>query len=210
MLTLYDFNGAPSPRRAKMFLTEKGLSFDNIQIDIRKGEQMSEDYRKINPRCTVPALITEDGDTLTEIAEIAAFLEARYPETPLLGTTPFEKSQVAKWNSRIELEGLMAGAEALRNSSPGMKDRALPGPRNVAQIPELAARGVKRLGWFFEALDAQLQENAYVAGDTYSMADITATVLVDFARWVKVTPQESQTALIEWHGRMKERPSYGV
>jgi len=210
MLTLYDYQGAPSPRRAKMFLTEKGLTFDAIQVDIRKGEQMSEAYRKINPRCTVPALVTEEGDTLTENAEIAAFLEARYPDSPLLGSTPLEKAQVAKWNSRVELEGLTAGAEALRNSSPGMKDRALPGPHNVAQIPELAARGVQRLGWFFEDLDAQLQENQFVAGDTYSMADITATVLVDFARWVKVTPQESQTALTEWHGRMKERASYGV
>lgn len=208
MLTLYDFDGAPSPRRAKMFLTEKGLKFKTIQVDIRSGEQMGEAYRKINPQCTVPALVTEEGDTLTQNAEIAAFLEARYPEKPLLGTTPMEKAQVAKWNSRVELEGLMAGAEALRNGSPAMKDRALPGPHNVAQIPELAARGVKRLGWFFEDMNEHLKDKEFMAGDTYSMADITATILVDFARWVKVTPQDSQTALLGWHARMQERPSY--
>lgn len=208
MLTLYDFEGAPSPRRAKMFLVEKGISFSNIQIDIRKGEQMGEAYRKINPNCTVPALITEAGDVLTENAEIAAFLDAEYPEPSLLGTTPLERARIAKWNFKAESEGLMAVAEALRNASPAMKDRALPGPRNIAQIPELAERGRQRIAWFFEDLDKQLADNEFVAGDTYSMADITATVFTDFSRWVKVQPLESQTNLLAWHARMKERPSY--
>jgi len=102
----------------------------------------------------------------------------------------------------------MSIASALRNSTPAMKDRALPGPRNIAQIPELAERGLKQIGWFFEDLNTQLADNDYVAGAKYSVADITATVVVDFARWVKVYPQESQTALLEWHGRMAARPSY--
>jgi len=106
------------------------------------------------------------------------------------------------------LGGLMSAAEALRNSSPNMKDRALPGPKNIAQIPELAERGVMKLGWFFKTLNYQLSANEYIAGDHYSMADITATVLVDFASWVKVVPQDDQTALLAWHGRMKERPNY--
>jgi len=210
MITLYDFNGAPSPRRAKMFLVEKGLEFENIQIDIRKNEQMSEAYRKINPRCTVPALVTEEGETLTENAEISTYLEARYPEKPLLGTTPLEKAQIAKWNWRAEFDGLTAGAEALRNSSPHMKDRALPGPRNVKQIPDLAVRGQQRIAWFFEDIDAHLKDNAFIAGDNYSVADITATVMVDFARWIKAYPLESQTSLLAWHERMKMRPSYSA
>lgn len=207
MLKLYDCTTAPSPRRARMLLAEKGIEHENIQIDLRTGEQMSESFRKVNPRCTVPALVTEDG-VLTENAEIAAYLEAIYPEKPMLGITPREKSLIAKWNWRCEMEGLMSIASALRNSTPAMKDRALPGPRNIAQIPELAERGLKQIAWFFEDLNAQLSENKYVAGANYSVADITATVVVDFARWVKVFPQESQTALLEWHERMKARPSY--
>jgi len=207
MLKLYDCKTAPSPRRARMLLAEKDIAHDTIQIDLRKGEQMSDAFRKVNTRCTVPALVTEDG-VLTENAEIAAYLEATYPEKPMLGATAREKSLVAKWNWRCEMEGLMSIASALRNSTPVMKDRALPGPRNVAQIPELAARGLKQIGWFFEDLNAQLTENEYVAGSHYSVADITATVVVDFAAWVKVYPQESQTALLEWHERMKTRPSY--
>ena len=209
MLKLYDCSTAPSPRRARMLLAEKGIAHETVQIDLRAGEQMSDEFRAVNPRCTVPALVTDDG-VLTENAEIAAYLEAAYPASPMLGTTPREKSLIAKWNWRCEMEGLMSIASALRNATPAMKDRALPGPRNVAQIPELAQRGLKQIGWFFEDLNAQLTENAYVAGENYSVADITATTVVDFAKWVKVLPNESQTALLEWHERMKARPSYGA
>ena len=207
MLKLYDCTTAPSPRRTRMLLAEKGIEHENIQIDLRAGEQMGEAFRKVNPRCTVPALVTEDG-VLTENAEITAYLEALYPDIPMLGTTPREKSLIAKWNWRCEMEGLMSIAHALRNSTPAMKDRALPGPRNVAQIPELAARGQEQIKWFLEDLNTQLSDNNYVAGEHYSVADITATVVVDFAKWVKVMPNESHTALAEWHGRMKARPSY--
>ena len=193
-----------------MFLAEKDLEFKNIQINIRKGEQMSEAYRVINPRCTVPALVTNDGDILTENAEISAYLEAAYPDPPLLGRTPMEKARIAKWNWRIEFDGLLSAGDALRNASKMMKNRAIAGPRNVPQIPALAERGCKRLTWFFEDMNDHLHENAYVAGAGYSVADITLTVLVDFARWVKIMPLETQAALLSWHERMKERPSYFV
>ena len=208
MLKLYDCTSAPSPRRTRMFLAEKGLEYENIQVDLENGEQMSEAYRKINPGCTVPTLITEDGNALTENAGISAYLEALYPEPALLGTTPMEKANIAAWNWRCEMGGLMSAAEALRNSSPRMKDRALPGPKNIPQIPELAERGLMKLGWFFKTMNRQLSYNEFIAGDSYSVADITGTILVDFARWVKVYPQEDQTALLAWHARMKERPSY--
>ena len=208
MITLYDCTTAPSPRRTRMFLAEKGIDYENIQVDLRKGEQMSESFRKINPGCTVPAMITEDGAVLTENAGIAVYLEALHPDPPLLGTTPMQKANIATWNWRCEMGGLMSVAEALRNSSPNMKDRALPGPRNIAQIPELAERGVMKLGWFFKTLNRQLSVNEYVAGDSYSVADITATITVDFAEWVKVYPEKDQTALLAWHARMKERASY--
>jgi len=208
MLTLYDCTTAPSPRRARIFLAEKGIKHKTVQIDLRANEQMGDAFRAINPECTVPALVTDEGTVLTENAEIAAYLEAAYPETPLLGTSPLEKATIAKWNWRVEAHGLTAAGNALRNASPAMKDRAIAGRRNIKQIPELAERGRRRLAWFFEDLDAQLSENKYVAGDKYSVADITATVIVDFAKWVKVSPLPTQTALLAWHKRMTERPSY--
>lgn len=104
----------------------------------------------------------------------------------------------------------MPVGNALRNTSPAMKDRAIAGPRNIKQIPELADRGRQRITWFFEDLNAQLEANDYVAGSNYSVADITATVVVDFARWVKVIPDEAQSHLHDWHARMKQRASYSA
>lgn len=210
MIKLYDCTPAPSPRRTRIFLAEKGIEYENIQVDLGKQEQLSPEFRKINPGCTVPALITEDGQTLTENAGIAAYLEAVYPEPPLLGTTPSEKANIASWNWRVEMLGLMSCAEALRNSSPRMKDRALTGPKNVAQIPALAERGLMKLGWFMKTLNRQLSAHEFVAGDSYSVADITATVTVDFAAWVKVFPEDDHTALKAWHERMKARASYSA
>ena len=210
MLTLYDNDTAPSPRRARMFMAEKGIPFKSIQVDLRKGEQMGEAYRKINPACTVPALVLEDDTILTDNVQINAYLEASYPDTLLMGTTPMEKGNIAKWNAWAQFSGLMSIASALRNSSPKMKDRALPGPRNIAQIPELAERGRQQIVWFFEDLNRVLTHRDFVAGKSYSVADITATIAVDFAEWVKVYPLESQTALLGWHERMKARPSYNA
>ena len=141
MITLYDCGTAPSPRRARILLAEKGIAHETVQVDLRNGEQLGEAYRRLNPQCTVPALRTDGGAILTDNAAIAAYLEARFPNPPLLGETPEEKAEVASWNWRMEFEGLMAVAEALRNSAPAMADRALPGAVNYPQIPELARRG---------------------------------------------------------------------
>lgn len=206
-ITLYDFTPAPSPRRARILLAEKGIEVENVQVDMTKGEQLSEAYRAINPACTVPALKLEDGTVLTENIGIAAWAEAYKPDPPLLGTTPTEKGLVMTWNARCEFQGLMAVAEILRNSSPGMKDRALTGPVNFPQIPELAERGRKRLPLFFDALDEQLEGREFVAIDSFSLADITALVIVDFAQWVKIQPTEQHTNLNRWREAVSARPS---
>jgi glutathione S-transferase len=155
----------------------------------------------------VPALRTEEGTLLTDNAAIAAYLEARYPQPPLLGITPQDKAEIASWHWRAEFEGLMAVAEALRNSSPAMAGRALPGPVNYAQIPELAERGVARLQQFFATLNQHLEGRDFIAAGQFSLADITAVVAVDFARVVKVKPGEQHPHLLRWRAKMAERPS---
>src|SRR6478609_8992285 len=181
MITLYDCATAPSPRRARILLAEKGIPYETVHVDLRSGEQFGEAFRGINPQCTVPALRTDEGALLTDNAAIAAYLEALRPEPPLLGVTPLEKAEVASWNWRAEFEGLLAVAEALRNGSPAMANRALPGPRDYPQIPELAQRGVARVQDFFATLEARLQGRDFLATDRFSVADITAVVAVDFA-----------------------------
>lgn len=209
-VTLYDCSTAPSPRRARILLAEKGVVHDTVQIDLRQGEHFSEAFRRINPQCTVPALVTEEGPVLTDNAAIAAYLEARYPEPPLLGITPLEKAEVAHWHWRAEFEGLLAIAEALRNSSPAMANRALPGPVNYPQIPALAERGIARLQQFLTDLNQRLEGREYIATERFSLADITAVVAVDFARVIKQKPGEQHPHLLRWRAAMGQRASMGL
>lgn len=209
-ITLYDCSTAPSPRRARILLAEKGVAHETVQVDLRNREQLGDAFRAINPRCTVPVLRTDDGALLTDNAGIAAYAEARWPEPPLLGTTPVEKAEVASWNARIEAEGFMAVAEALRNSAPAMADRALTGPVNFAQIPALAERGVLRAQQFIDMLDAHLAGRDFIVGDRLSLADISAAVVVDFARVVKVKPGEQHAHLLRWRAALAQRPAFSL
>jgi glutathione S-transferase len=210
MITLYDCATAPSPRRARILLAEKGIDHATVQIDLRNQEQLSDAFRAINPQCTVPALKTEDGLVLTDNASITAYLEARYPQPPLLGTTPSEKAEIASWHWRVEFEGLLAIAEALRNSAPAMVNRALPGPVDYAQIPELAQRGLARVQQFMDMLEKHLAGREFIAANQFSIVDITAVVAIDFARVVRVKPGEQHINLRRWRDTMALRPSFSL
>jgi len=206
MITLYDCATAPSPRRARILLAEKGIAHETVQVDLRNGEQLGEAFRCINPQCTVPALQTEEGRVLTDNAAITAYLEAFKPDPPLLGRTPLEKAEIASWNWRIEFEGFLAIAEGLRNGSPAMANRALPGPRDYAQIPALAERGRVRTQDFLAVLEERLQGRDFVAADMFTVADITAVVAVDFARVLKIKPDQQHPNLQRWRAAMGQRP----
>ena len=210
MITLYDCATAPSPRRARILLCEKGIAHATVQVDLKTGEQLGDAYRSINPQCTVPALQTDDGPLLTDNAAIAAWAEARFPEPALMGITPAEKAEVASWNWRIEFDGLLAIAEALRNGSPAMANRALPGPVDYAQIPALAERGRARVQQFIETLNERLADRDFIATDRFSVADIAAVVAVDFARVVRIKPGDEHPHLQRWRAAMAQRPSMAV
>ena len=209
MITLYDCSTAPSPRRARILLAEKGVAHETVQIDLRSGEQLGDAYRKINPLCTVPALRTEEGVVLADNAAIAAYVEASFPEPPLLGRTALDKAEIASWQWRVEFEGLLAIADAFRNSSPAMANRALTGPVDYAQIPELAQRGMARVQGFFATLNERLAERDFIAAGQFSIADITAVVAVDFARVVKIKPGDEHPHLRRWREAMQARGTMG-
>jgi glutathione S-transferase len=210
MITFYDCATAPSPRRARILLAEKGVAHETVQVDLRNGEQLGDAFRTLNPQCTVPVLRTDDGLLLTDNAAITAWLEARFPEPPLLGSTPAQKAEVASWHWRIEFEGLMAIAEAMRNSAPSLANRALPGPVDYPQIPELAQRGLARVQRFLVVLNERLAGRDFVAADRFSVADITAVVAVDFARVVKVKPGVEHPHLQRWRAGMAQRPAMAL
>jgi glutathione S-transferase len=209
-MKLYDCKTAPSPRRVRIFLAEKGVEMPVVQVDLSSGEHLSEAFRKINPWCTVPVLALDDGTIISEVVAVCRYLEEAYPDPPLMGRDAKEKAVVAMWDHRFEIDGFLAVAEALRNASPRMQGRALPGPAEVAQIPALVERGKARVGRFFAALNERLGESEYVAGDQYTMADITAQVSVDFAAWIKLSPGDEHPHLKRWHENVSRRDSAGA
>jgi glutathione S-transferase len=206
-LKFYDCKTAPSPRRVRIFLAEKGIDIDTVQIDLAQGEQFGESFRKVNPDCVVPALELDDGSCISEVLAICQYLEERHPDPSLMGHTPEERARVSMWNAKVEQQGLAPLADAFRNSAKGLVERAVTGPVSYAQMPELAERGRKRTGQFFHRLDSQLADVRYVAGDSYSIADISAMVFVDFAGWVKILPPDGAANVARWYAEVSKRPS---
>ena len=206
-MKFYDCSTAPSPRRVRIFMAEKGLEIPTVQVNLRKNEQLSSEFRKLNPWCTVPVLELDDGTAISEVTAVCRYLEEIRPEPPLLGIDTRDRAVVAMWDHRCEIDGFFAAAEAFRNASKGYKDRAVTGPKNVTQIPELAERGRNRLMQFFEMLDQRLSVSSFMAGDRYTIADITAQVTIDFAGWIKMKlPDELHNAR-RWLDEVSKRPS---
>jgi glutathione S-transferase len=200
-MKLYTYDAAPNPRRLALFLKYKGIEIDTEQVDLGAQEQHSDEYGKINPFRTVPTLVTDEGEVLTEVIGQCAYLEALYPDKPLLGSTPMEKAEVISWDHRLFLMGFMAIADAFRNAHPAFKGRAMPGPVALEQIPELAERGMIRLQHFWPMVDKQLGEAPWIAGDNLSFADIDLFCIVEFAGWIKQGIPEDCANLKAWHER---------
>ena len=209
-MKLYDCKTAPSPRRVRIYLAEKGIELDTVQIDLGSGEQFSSEFRGINPDCVVPVLELDDGHCISEVIAICHYLEALHPEPPMFGRTPAEQAAVLMWNTKVEQLGFSAVADAFRNSAKGFVDKALTGPESYSQIPELAERGRARIHAFFMRIDAQLADNQFMAGDFYSVADISAMVVVDFAAWLKIAPPGDAQNLARWYESVAGRASAAV
>ncbi len=207
-MLFFDCQSAPSPRRVRVFIAEKGLDIPVKQIDLRSGEQLQDEFKAINPDCTVPVLQLDDGTVLTETLAICSYLESLKPEPALLGKDDRERAVTLMWNSRVEQQGLAAVAESFRNHTRGFSGRALTGPENYDQIPELVSRGRQRAEHFMTVLDAQLADNEFVAGADFTIADITAMITVDMAAWIKLPVPHSLENLRRWHAALSARPSF--
>ena len=206
-MKFYDCKTAPSPRRVRIFIAEKNIDIETIEIDLKNGEQLTPEFKKLNPNCTVPVLALADGNNLTSTAGIRSYLEAKFPDIPLMGRTVEEKGRIADVQWRIEMEGLMAMSEALRNSTPRMAGRALTGPVNYQQIPALAERGKLRVQRFLDGVESMIGSQKYIAGDEFSVADIDLLVVVDFANWIKLGLSESAKNSKRWYEAVSQRPS---
>jgi glutathione S-transferase len=206
-MKLYDYAIAPNPRRVTIFIAEKGIEIETVQIDLRAGEHKTPEFTALNPMQDVPALELDDGSCIHQVNAICRYLDELYPQPPLYGRTPKERAQVESWNHQIQNNGILAVAEAYRNSSPNFVNRAVSGPNAYAQIPELGERGLARISDFFTDMDAHFADNQFVLGDYFSVVDITAYITIDFAKWVKMRIPKECTHLKRWFDGMSARPS---
>jgi glutathione S-transferase len=191
----------------RIFAAEKGVVLDTVQIDLANGEQFSDEFRRINPDCMVPVLELDDGTLISEVVAICQYLEELQPQPSLFGSSPVERAVVAMWNIKVEQQGFMAIADAFRNSTRGLKTHAVAGPDPFDQIAELAERGRQRLQFFFDKLDRRLADNTYIAGESFSIADISAFVVVDFAGWIKFPIPDDAINLARWYASVTTRSS---
>ena len=206
-MKFYDCTTAPSPRRVRIFLAEKGITIPTVQVDLRNNEQLTAEFRAINPDATVPSLELDDGTRINDAVGICVYFEALHPRPALMGETAEEKALVASWQRQVERNGFYAVMEAFRNATPGLKGRALPGPHDYEQIPALAERGRLRVQHFYEQMDAQLAQSEFISGPRYSIADITALITIDFAARAKMPIPADCAHVQRWHTQVSARPS---
>jgi glutathione S-transferase len=200
-MKLYDGGRAPNPRRVRIFLAEKGIDVPTEQIDLGALQQRSDAYTAINPMQRVPALVLDDGTVITESIAICRYFESLQPEPFLFGTGPLDSALVEMWNRRAELHLFFPVASIFQHLHPAMRRMVDP------QVPAWGEANKPRVMQFLEFLDGELKDRPYVAGDRYTVADITALVAVDFMRVSKLVVPENLANLQRWHQAVAKRPS---
>lgn len=207
-MKLYDWKLAPNPRRTRMYLAEKGIEVTMEQA-AQPGElELDKEFLAKSDRRRVPLLELDDGTLIGEAMAICRYFEADHPEPPLFGTGARENALAEMWERESEICGLHAGGESVRNSHPAFVDRALPGyPEPTPQIPELVERGRMRYNDWLKRLDQRLDGNRYLAGDNFTVADITAFCAIDFWQKFRLPILDGLTNLKRWFEEVGRRPS---
>jgi glutathione S-transferase len=200
-MKLYDGGRAPNPRRVRVFLAEKGITVPLEQVDLGKLAHKSAAYAAVNPMQRVPALQLDDGTVITESIAICRYFEAQKPEPPLFGVGPRDAALVEMWERRVEFHLLGPISHVFRNSHPAMAQMEVP------QVPAWAEANKPRVMDFLTLLDSELKDRRYIAGDRYTVADITGMISVDFLKPAKLAVPDSLGSLKRWHAEVSARPS---
>jgi glutathione S-transferase len=199
-MKLYTTSVAPNPRRVTIFLAEKDISVPTVEIDLVKKENFLPDFLARNPLGRVPVLEFDDGSHLAESIAICRYFEATNPEPALFGTGARSQAEVEMWNRRMEFEILANVSGCFRHSHPYWEGRI----EQVGDFGDLCRRTLgERMTW----LDGELTDRPYIAGERFTVADITAVVAFDLAKVVKIRIPEELSNLTAWYASVSERPS---
>jgi glutathione S-transferase len=200
-MKLYDGGRAPNPRRVRVFLAEKGITIPTEQVDLGKLEQRTEAYTAINPMQRVPALVLDDGTVIAESIAICRYFEAVQPDPPLFGRGALNIALVEMWNRRVEFHLFAPVTTVFQHLHPAMKVMVNP------QVPAWGEANKARIFQFLQFMDGELKRRPYIAGEDFTVADITALVAVDFMKVSKLTVPEELADLRRWYAAVSARPS---
>ncbi len=199
-MKLYQTQTAPNPRRVRMFMAEKSIEAEMVELDLQKGDNLTPSIRAKNPLGKVPILELDDGTCISECAAIYTYLESQYPEPPLMGTTALEKAQIVMWEHQIELALMLQIGMCFQHTTGYFKDRMTPVPEYGKEAGKIALK-------YMKLLDRRLAETPFIAGNTFSAADITALCAIDFGRVVDIRIADELANLKRWHSEVSNRPS---
>jgi len=200
-MKLYDSVRAPNPRRVRIFLREKGIEIPTVTVDLAAFEHREAAFAQVNPLRRTPALELDDGTVVTESVAICRYFEEIHPHPVLFGRTPLEKALVEMWNRRAELELFVPITHTFRHGHPGMAKHEVP------QISEWADANRSKILEGLALLNEQLSKTLFLAGDAFSIADITALCAIDFMKPTKTKVPDEMMSLLRWHQEGSSRPS---
>jgi len=203
-MKLYDGGRAPNPRRVRVYLAEKGISVPTEQVELGALGQKSAAFTAINPIQRVPVLVLDDGTVIAESIAICRYFEALHPDPSLFGRTPQDIAHIEMWNRRLELHLLFPISHVFRNTHPAMKEMEVP------QVAAWAEANKPRIADFLAVFDRELKDRPFVAGDNYTVADITGLVAVDFMKPAKLAVPQECVNVRRWHAAVSARPSAGA
>jgi len=203
-MRLYHSERAPNPRRVRIFLAEKGIDIEYILVDLANHEHQTAGFSAKNPLMRLPVLELDDRTYISESIAICRYFEGLHPEPCLFGRTPYEQAVTEMWNRRIEL-GLYAHiANAFRHTNPAMADFEKP------QISEWGKANAAKIDDALAMIDLHLANSDFIAGDHFSVADISLLVAVDFLRVLRRAIPPHMHALARWHANVSARASAGA
>ena len=200
-MRLYHSPFAPNARRVRMFLAEKGLELPLVPVDLAKLEQRSDDYNAVNPFQVIPALELDDGSVISESIAICRYLEELHPEPALFGTTPRERAEVEMWQRLAEFQLLFTIAQTFRHTHPAMREMENP------QVPDWAEASRAKAMTAMRRFDRALASRRFLAGERFSVADITGLIAMDFTKPARVTVSEELVNLRRWREEVSGRAS---
>ena len=200
-MKLFDGGRAPNPRRVRVFLAEKGIEVPLVPVDMGAMGHKQEPVSSRNPLQRLPVLELDDGSILTESVAICRYFEELQPEPALFGQGALGKAKVEMWQRRMEFNLLSCVAQAFRHIHPAMKEWEIP------QIPEWGEANKAKAVEFLNLLDSELASREFAAGDTYSIADITGMIAIDFMKPARIKVPDECANVLRWYGAVTSRPS---